>query len=414
MNARTNARRIACLSILSVVLASACAEGSTEPTHASGTVVAPSAVVVGDGFSCALDAHGTAYCWGSNAQGQLGDGTTTDRAMAAPVTGGHTFTDIAAGYETACGLTTARSIVCWGAGTFGQLGNGTAGAAAPVPVNVAGTTQFMAVAVGGSFACGLAIDGEAWCWGDNSRRSVGVLGKGDTVSSTIPRRVVGGFRFTSLSAGLQHVCGLDADGVGYCWGANTAFQMGNYQFALFVPGPGRVATDLRFRSIAAGAISTCGITGDGAVHCWGTDEVGVMGLGFHVEAGTVRIRPTPVVGGRRFASMALSNGNTRYGATCGVSTDAVAFCWGSNAAGTLGVTSALPLCSGGEPSVTRASCSDTPLAVSTSAWFRRIVTSGSHSCGITADERLMCWGRNASGELGDGTRSSRAVPALVQ
>jgi alpha-tubulin suppressor-like RCC1 family protein len=405
--------QIARLGVLVLAIGGACAEAGTEPFAHASSVTEPTAVAVGDGFSCALDGRGVAFCWGRNTQGQLGDGTTSDRATPAPVAGNYTFTTIDAGYETACGVTTAGAILCWGSGSFGQLGDSTSRAASAVPVKVATTVGFRSVAVGGTFACGIATDGLAWCWGDNTRRSVGVLGTGDTISSTIPRLVFGGIAFTALSAGLLHVCGLDSDGIGYCWGANTSFQLGNYQFALFVPGPGRVATDLRFSSIAAGATSTCGVAVDGAAHCWGTDEMGVLGLGFHIAGGEHRIYPATVVGGRQFASVVLSTGNTGLGTACGVGVDGVAYCWGANVEGSLGVASALPRCDTVDPLVGGVPCSDMPLAVSTSARFRRIVTSGSHSCGITADDRLLCWGRNASGQLGDGTRRSRAVPAPV-
>ncbi len=97
----------------------------------------PLAVAAGGRHSCALAADSTAHCWGANDRGQLGDGSTADRAVPAPVAGGFRFRDLAAGRDHTCGITTLGTALCWGAGTEGQLGaGGTADSPLPVTVGV--------------------------------------------------------------------------------------------------------------------------------------------------------------------------------------------------------------------------------------------------------------------------------------
>ena len=91
------------------------------------------------GHSCALSSAGEAFCWGSNRYGQLGNGTTTPRPEPLPVSGGHRFTQLAAGGNHTCGVTASAELYCWGRNRSGQLGNGKRGEGeiSAVPVRVA-------------------------------------------------------------------------------------------------------------------------------------------------------------------------------------------------------------------------------------------------------------------------------------
>jgi len=156
------------------------------------------AVATGYSHSCVLDVAGQAHCWGLNAAGQLGNGTTTSSAAPVAVVGGRTFEMIEAADSTTCGVTTAGEGYCWGAGGFGQLGNGSQQSSA-VPIRVAAPQPLASIAVGVDVACALGRDGTAYCWGRNVN---GNVGNGDRVLVSTPVAVSTPLKFTQISVTL--------------------------------------------------------------------------------------------------------------------------------------------------------------------------------------------------------------------
>jgi alpha-tubulin suppressor-like RCC1 family protein len=135
-------------------------------------------LAAGEYHVCGLTTSGSAYCWGFNAYGQIGDGTTIDRETVTAVSGGHTFATLTAGYYRTCGLTTTGAAYCWGYDgnhPFGTYAN-------PRPLAVGGP-NFTTLAVGFDHTCGVADGGTIFCWGNNDS---GQLGDGTTVSKTSP------------------------------------------------------------------------------------------------------------------------------------------------------------------------------------------------------------------------------------
>ncbi|MBU1240744.1 DUF4215 domain-containing protein, partial [Myxococcota bacterium] len=163
--------------------------------------------------TCGLDLSGTAYCWGNNYSGQLGDGTTTNKSVPTQVVGGVSFESLFLGNST-CGLTSTGVAYCWGSNPDGQLGDGTT-TNSSTPVPVAGGHSFESIKAGAYFTCGLAPGGVAYCWGSNSH---GQLGDGTTINSSTPVPVAGGHSFESITLSSAHACGLAPGGVAYCWG----------------------------------------------------------------------------------------------------------------------------------------------------------------------------------------------------
>ncbi len=146
-------------------------------------------LITGQAHTCGITGAG-ALCWGFNGYGQLGDGTTTDRASAVLVTGGVTFAALTGGGSHTCGVTAAGAASCWGLNELGELGNGST-TNSSVPTLVAGGLSFAALnaGIGNVHTCGLTTGGSAYCWGFNSS---GQLGDGTTTSSSVPVLVSGG------------------------------------------------------------------------------------------------------------------------------------------------------------------------------------------------------------------------------
>jgi alpha-tubulin suppressor-like RCC1 family protein len=226
--------------------------------------------------SCGVTIGNLAYCWGGNAAGQLGDGTTNPSPTPVLVAGGLHFREVSGGVAHFCGVTTGNQAYCWGLNTFGPLGDGTSGNFRTVPVAVAGGLRFGEVRADAQHTCGIATDNAAYCWGLN------VFGEaGDGTSDNFrpaPVAVVGGLRFRELTLGEQHTCGLVTGGRAFCWGGDFNFQLGTP-----TPGDGTtpvaVAGGLRFHQLSAGGDHTCAVSTGNAAYCWGTGFSGELGNG---------------------------------------------------------------------------------------------------------------------------------------
>lgn len=183
------------------------------------------AVSVGLNHDCYVTSGRVAYCAGENTFGQLGNGIAhVDTAAYGPVLvgGGLAFTSIAAGNDFTCGLVGAQAY-CWGWNAQGELGVGTYDELY-TPAPVAGELQFSMIDAGAYHTCGVTPDGAAYCWGDNR---VGQLGDGTRIGRPAPVAVAGGLRFRTISASVDQTCGVTVDGVLYCWGGNREGQLGD-------------------------------------------------------------------------------------------------------------------------------------------------------------------------------------------
>jgi alpha-tubulin suppressor-like RCC1 family protein len=309
-----------------------------ELPSSAGAVVT---VTAGAWHTCALTADGTAFCWGSNASGQLETGSTAAPSRdPLPVAGGWHFVSLAAGRMHTCGLTEAGDAFCWGNDRFSQLGGGVvapdrctdefsfAASCARLPMRVAGGHQFVAIEASEKITCGRTAAGAVWCWGSYTSIPVEHLcHDGDQTGCVrAPFEVPGSAGYGQLTVGPDHQCATRGDRTLVCWGVNVAGAFGTGPTSInavaaapVVAGGGRA-----FASVTAGWSYTCAIDLDGAAWCWGSNYLGALGIG---DAG-IRDQPAParVAGGLRFVRLtaASSSGTT----TCGIATDGRAYCWG--------------------------------------------------------------------------------------
>lgn len=267
-----------------------------------------------------------AYCWGRNANGQLGDGTQTMRLTPIKVLDnpGQTFTntgvdDMALGNRHTCAQK-GGVVHCWGENSSGQLGNGTLVPTTSATVSL-GTAGGAAVAnndytemnAGEFSTCAVVGSGDGlYCWGENSS---GQLGLNSTSDSSVSASVLPGARpdnggirtgtsiwLSPVAGGGNHTCAIKGGGnpgVVYCWGANNAGQLGdgtsNQGLVPVVVSAGQM-TNSSIKSVAAGSNTTCAIKGSmmtGVVYCWGFNVFGQLGNGTNTSSST----PVLVAGG---------------------------------------------------------------------------------------------------------------------
>jgi alpha-tubulin suppressor-like RCC1 family protein len=185
-------------------------------------------ITTGGYTSCALDLAGRAWCWGWDAWGQAGDGadTQTEKRIPVRVAGGHQFISIAAGFGTTCAVDTRRRAWCWGSDAYGEVGDGESSQSHDSPVAVAGGRTVSAVAPGGEHACALDLQGKAWCWGRDYGGQVGD-GAANVADKTVPVPVSGGRALAAITAGTVHSCALDDSATAWCWGVDENGQIGD-------------------------------------------------------------------------------------------------------------------------------------------------------------------------------------------
>ena len=180
------------------------------------------AVGGGDDHACAIQVNGSLWCWGSNGNGQLGQGTSTMIVRERPevVVAGSTWQDVGAGRDFGCALDRTGVLHCWGLNVEAQLGLGDV-SDRNVPAPLAGT-GWDEVANGLIHACARRSDGTAWCWG---RNTVGQSGTGTmTPTQSTPAVVEGVWR--ELGSGNEFSCGLRDDDSIWCWGDGNAGRLG--------------------------------------------------------------------------------------------------------------------------------------------------------------------------------------------
>jgi alpha-tubulin suppressor-like RCC1 family protein len=349
--------------------------------------------------TCALDESGTAYCWGMNDYGQIGDRTTVQRRSPTRVFGTLRFRRISTAWGTTCAVTTDNVPYCWGFNTYGQLGDGTK-THRMEPTPVSGGHRFTEIAPGQDGTCALTVGGAAYCWGSNELGQLGVgtgvqmdtcidplnPNLGNFACSLVPMAVVGGHTFSAISAGVFHVCGLTSVASElYCWGMGYASGSGDSD-----PSPVRVAHSFTFEKVVAAGTITCAIDAPSSAYCWGSGSRGALGNGT-VDAyqGTPGLVP----------DLAAVDIDADFG-VCALATDARAFCWGFNLYGAVG------------DGTTIDRTFATP--VSTALTFTKVAASGRHSCGRTQKGQVYCWGESTFGALGSGDFASHLTPVLAR
>ncbi|MEO7997219.1 MAG: hypothetical protein ABI852_07215 [Gemmatimonadaceae bacterium] len=318
--------------------------GSSVPYLITATNVASMSSGHGS-HACGMSALGSVKCWGRNTFGQVGGNlVATTGAGPVVVAGNANWSMISTGRLTTCGVTALMVAYCWGANQRGEGGNSTRGIgeAAIGPRQVEITLDFKSVAAGWTHSCGITTAGALYCWGDNNHGQLGI-GAADTAVHRVPAAVQPTLQFTQVVAGGTYTCAIAVDKNAYCWGQNATGNLGDGTLTERA-APTLVSGGMKFVQISAstgfgtgnltglpnvpvGAVAhTCALTETGAAYCWGWNGAGQLGDGTIID----RLAPVAVSGGKTFTEIGAGAAHT-----CGMNASTVS-CWGSNASGQLG------------------------------------------------------------------------------
>jgi alpha-tubulin suppressor-like RCC1 family protein len=417
---------------------------SPTPVAVSGLASGVAAITAGDSHSCAVTSGGGVQCWGWNIYGQLGNGngSTTSPTPAAVSRLASGVVAITGGVFHTCALTSGGGVQCWGYNASGQLGNGTTTyGLTPVAVNGL-TSGAVAISLGTFHTCAMTRGGGVQCWGDNV---YGQLGNTTTTGSLTPVAVSGlavGVR--AIAAGNYHTCALPGGGGVQCWGSNGFGQLGNGSNPDSLAPVAVTGLTSGVDAITAGSSHTCALTSAGGVQCWGSNYDGQLGDGSTTRS------PTPVaVSGLASGVVAITAGGSH---TCALTNGSGVQCWGDNVYGQLGngsTTGSLTpvavsglasgvvaitagqfhtcaLISGGGVQcwgsnsfgqLGNGSTTNSPIPVLVSGLASgavAITTGFSHTCALTSGGGVQCWGNNGFAQLGNDSTISSSTPIRVR
>lgn len=371
---------------------------------------------------CALISDGTAWCWGENVQGSLGDGTTTTRHSPVKVQFFNDMIDISPGQDNTCIVRSNGEAWCWGLGTSGQLGNG-ASVNSQTPVRVSGVNDFVAVYRGNVAYCGVTRRGKGYCWGSELNGSFG--NGGASGIQNVPSEITGLTDIVEIDIGDENTCALRSNGQISCWGAGTAGQLGNGTNTAVQTTPVTVLGISDFVEVGVTASTGCGLRANGEFWAWGEDYLGRLGNG-DADAANKNI-PTRAFG-ENFIALSTNCGfgivNTQAPRTsapntvlgdklavagtgsearhsCVIRPDGTLWCWGTELYGALG--------NGGAINETF----DSPIPATDPGPWTQVTAGENFTCGLKADQSAWCWGMGLNGVIGNGSNADQVSPALV-
>ena len=275
--------------------------------------------------------------------------------------------------------------------------------------------SFGQIGAGGAHTCALTSGGGVNCWGSGVN---GRLGNDANTTLKLPGNPVvdnGGNPLTGVvqvSAGSEHSCALDSEGGVWCWGNGANGRLGNDASSesdhavAVVNGDSSVTALTGIVQIGGSSTSPCALTVEGGVVCWGYNSDGQIGNNFNtdrdhpvdvVASGT---NPTALSGIVQISQSSASNH------TCALTVEGGVVCWGKGGDGQLGngynTDKNYPV------DVVASGTVTTPLG-----GIVQITTGGTHTCAITKEGGVKCWGKGSNGRLGNKSSTDTNYPVDV-
>jgi alpha-tubulin suppressor-like RCC1 family protein len=349
------------------------------------------AVAAGADHTCALSETGLVRCWGSNAALQLGTSQVAGQTEVPQVVG-VTASLISAGADFNCAQPTGGgSIRCWGNNKNLELGasHAVGGMQSATPIDTMTSGSLFFDSAGAAFVCVVETATGAACWGSDSKSQLGDDVVGGNQKSPVAVASVAGKTVIAIASGTTHACGL-VGGSAYCWGDSDHGRLG--------AGEGN-PTGSELVDLTAGDAHTCAREMDGSVVCWGDntyDQIGDPSIAFNSSPHQV---------GSLTDVTRISAGLNHTCAVTGTPPSTHVLCWGGNTNAALG-----------QPTQGPSGVTKTAQPVEVKKLHHDIVAisaGGNHTCVVSAEGAVFCWGENDDDELGVSGGTSRVHPVEV-
>ncbi|MBP6390554.1 MAG: T9SS type A sorting domain-containing protein [Flavobacteriales bacterium] len=341
----------------------------------------------GSDHSLAVCNDGSVKAWGSNSQGELGNGTNTYSNVPVQVSSLTGIVAIEAGAEHSIALKNDGTVWAWGGNGSGQLGIGTPAGIHVVPELVSSLTGITAIGAGNNHSIFLKNDGTVWASGGGG--PYGQLGNGTNLGSNIPVQVSSLTGITAIESGSDHSLALKNDGTVWAWGRNLKGQLGNGT-NINSNVPVQVSSLTGITAMGAGSFHSIALKTDGTVWAWGFNDYGTLGNGTNTDSNVPvqlnSLTEITAIGADGYHSIALKN-------------DGTVWVWGWNDYGQLGNGTSTD--------------SNVPAQVSSLTDITAIGEGQKHSIAIKNDGTVWAWGKNISGQLGNGSNTNSNVPVQV-
>ena len=356
--------------------------------HVHATALKFTQIDAGYEHTCGITEISEAYCWGKNDAGEIGAASQSSRIYhATEVSQGFKWTHISAGRSISCGVTSTKDAYCWGNNTFGQLGTGDTEPSSS-PRLVSGSHKWKSIEAGYFNVCGITIDNNAFCWGQAGDS----LGSGKNPSKqTTPKLVSGNYKWSAIDLNIHPtptVCGITQGGGAYCWGNGLTYQFLNGK-SMNSSVPHQISNSQKFKALLVGTTITCGLTSEDYYLCAGTSTInGQLGTG---ATPIHQVEPVAIPDSHKWMKLSLGQKHS-----CAVTNKQEGICWGEGT-GQLGEADEADF----------GKIKPSPVKVTDNVKWEDISAGSGHSCGISIEGIAYCWGRNSYGQLGVGDNSLR-------
>ncbi|MHB1393064.1 MAG: RCC1 domain-containing protein [Clostridia bacterium] len=335
-------------------------------------------------FTLAVKDDGTVWAWGNNENGQLGNGTKESDYSPVQVKGISDVEKVAAGISHAIAVKKDGTVWTWGSNLSGELGDGTYEGKL-IPTQIKGINDVKDIAAGNGFSIAVKNNGSVWVWGNS-----GYGEDGDSIykNKTIPARVNNFNSAKMVTAGYDHGLALKADRSVWAWGSNEYGQFGytpddsvlKKNKAVRVPGI------LDIMQVSAGYSHNLVLKVNGTVVGWGSNDYGQLGAVSYGKSHNIYSKLA--INGFVDVVVVVAGNNSSFA----IKKDGTLWAWGDNSLGQLGTNNTVS--------------SNLPVQVLDMSKVKYVSAGSGYSAAAKQDGTLWVWGSNVYGQLGIGEISS--------